>query len=286
MLVALFRLLSLVPLPIMHMLGVLLGWLVVAVSPTFRRHMRANMVRAGYQGHWSRAVGEAGKSLTELPFVWFARQARVERHCQVENFEFVQAMLTRGEPVMFLTPHLGCFELTAQMISLRTRITVMYRKPSKSALQPLVEGGRARANLLLAPATLAGVRILARELKKGFAVGILPDQTPHQGEGIWVNYFGAPAYTMTLPVKLQQMTAATLVLTYAERLPYGKGYRVHFVPFGALPDGTLHEQTQAINEAMERLIARCPAQYFWSYNRYKTPPGVEPPDSPPPSEKK
>jgi Kdo2-lipid IVA lauroyltransferase/acyltransferase len=140
----------------------------------------------------------------------------------------------------------------------------------------LVEGGRARNNLLLAPATLAGVRILVRELKKGFTVGILPDQTPQQGEGIWVDYFGRPAYTMTLPAKLQQMSGSNVVLTYAERLPKGKGYRVHFVPFGRLPEGSLQAQALAINVAMEQLIARCPAQYFWSYNRYKVPPGVAP----------
>jgi Kdo2-lipid IVA lauroyltransferase/acyltransferase len=151
-------------------------------------------------------------------------------------------------------------------------------------LRPLIEGARARSNLHLAPANLGGVRILARELKKGHCVGILPDQTPQEGEGVWADFFGRPAWTMSLPIKLQQMAKATIILTYAERLPGGRGYVVRFVPFDDLPDAPLAEQARAINQAMESLIARCPAQYFWSYNRYKTPKGVAaPPSAPPPA---
>jgi KDO2-lipid IV(A) lauroyltransferase len=74
---------------------------------------------------------------------------------------------------------------------------------------------------------------------------------------------------MTLPAKLAQMSGAQLVLSFAERLPLGKGYAIHFVAFDDALSGSLEQQTRAINAAMEQLIARCPAQYFWSYNRYK-----------------
>ena len=160
--------------------------------------------------------------------------------------------------------------------TLRTRITVMYRKPSKSALQPLVEGGRARANLLLAPASLAGGRILARELKKVFAVGILPDQTPHQGEGIWVDYFGTPAYTMTLAARLTESGAAVIVV-WAERLPAGAGYHFHLQAPTEPLHGSTEQRAQQINRELELLIRQCPQQYLWAYNRYKRPRGVEAP---------
>jgi KDO2-lipid IV(A) lauroyltransferase len=277
MLLLLFRLLSALPLPVLHAAGILLGFVVYGLSPTYRRRLRENLTRAGYAPHLRSAIAEAGKSIAELPFVWCAQQERVTAHCKMDNFVAVQARIDAGERILFLTPHLGCFELTAQMVSLHTRLTVMYRPPRKSLLQPLIEGARARGNLHLAPANLSGVRILARELKKGFPIGILPDQTPQEGEGVWADFFGRPAYTMTLPVKMQQMSGATILLTFAERLPHGRGYLIRFAPFGTLPEGTLAEQAQAINRAMEQLIARCPAQYFWSYNRYKTPPGVATP---------
>jgi KDO2-lipid IV(A) lauroyltransferase len=74
---------------------------------------------------------------------------------------------------------------------------------------------------------------------------------------------------MTLPAKMHQMSGATLVLSYAERLPFGRGYVIHFVRFDETLSGTPEQQARIINAAMETLIARCPSQYFWSYNRYK-----------------
>ena len=277
MLVTLFRLLSFLPLPLLHLLGSAFGWLVYVVAPSYRRRMRANLEVAGFKGALSGAVAEAGKAIVELPFVWCAAPERVARHATAENWEYVQAVLDAGRGIVFLTPHLGCFEITAQQIALRTPLTVMYRPPKQAALKPLVEGARARHNLHLAPANLSWVRILAKTLKKGQPIGLLPDQVPQQGEGVWAPFFGRSAYTMTLPAKLAQMGDAAVILVYAERLAAGKGFVVRFVPFDGDLSGDSAARAGAINHAMEQLIARCPAQYFWSYNRYKQPEGVAPP---------
>jgi KDO2-lipid IV(A) lauroyltransferase len=278
MLVPIFRLLSALPLPVLHSLGVALGWLVYLASPAYRRRLRANLEGAGYGPHWRDAVAEAGKAIVELPFVWCAAPERVARHATEENYELVQAALDAGRGIVFLTPHLGCFEITAQQVALRTALTVMYRPPRQAALKPLVEGARRRHNLQLAPANLAGVRMLAKNLKKGQPIGVLPDQVPQQGEGVWAPFFGRAAYTMTLPAKLAHMGKSPILLVYAERRPRGQGYVVRFVPFDGDLSGSPAEQAQAINRAMEQLIARCPAQYFWSYNRYKQPDGVAEPE--------
>ena len=279
MLVVLFRVLSVFPLPVLHALGAALGWLVYLLSPSYRRRLRANLRQAGYDGYLRAAVSEAGKAIVELAFVWCAKPERVARHATVENWELVQSKLDAGRGIVFLTPHLGCFEMTAQQIALKTALTVMYRPPRKNALKPLVEGARARHNLHLAPATLAGVRILAKTLKSGQPIGILPDQVPQEGEGTWAPWFGRTAYTMTLPAKLAQLGKADILLVYAERLPKGRGYVVRFVPFEGSLEGSASEQAASINRAMELLISRCPAQYFWSYNRYKQPDGVAAPGS-------
>lgn len=279
MLVVLFRTLSVFPLPLLHALGAALGWLVYGLSPSYRRRLRANLAQAGYDAHWRGAVAEAGKAAIELAFVWCARPDRVARHATVENWDLVQARLDAGRGIVFLTPHLGCFEMTAQQIALKTALTVMYRPPRKGALKPLVEGARARHNLHLAPANLSGVRILAKTLKGGQPIGLLPDQVPQEGEGVWAPFFGRNAYTMTLPAKLAQLGKADILLVYAERRPSGAGYIVRFVEFDGDLSGSGAEQAAAINRAMEQLIARAPAQYFWSYNRYKQPDGVAGPDS-------
>lgn len=277
MLVSLFRLLSFLPLPALHALGVAVGWLVFLLSPAYRHRLTDNITLAGHRSSLLKAVGEAGKGMFELPFIWCANPKRVLRTARIANWELVQQALDAKAGIVFLTPHLGCFEISAQSVARHSSLSVLYRPPRKAALKPLIEGARARANLHLAPANLAGVRILLKALKNGQAIGLLPDQVPQNGEGVWADFFGKPAYTMTLPAKLQQMSGAPIILAYAERLSWGRGYAIHFVPFKGELGDTPEQQARAINAAMEKLIARCPAQYIWSYNRYKTPRGVTPP---------
>jgi Kdo2-lipid IVA lauroyltransferase/acyltransferase len=277
MLVALFRLLSKLPLPVLHAFGTTLGWLVYLASPSYRHLLKGNIERAGFSRSLGASVAESGKSILELPFIWCAPQERVLRTAVIENWELAQATLDAQQGVIFLTPHLGCFEIIAQAIAAKTSLTALYRPPRKEALKPLIEGARARQNLHLAPANLTGVRALLKDLKKGKAIGLLPDQVPQHGEGVWADFFGKPAYTMTLSAKLHQMTGAPIILSYAERLPRGRGYVIHFAPFDEVLGNTPEEQARAINLAMEKLIARCPSQYFWSYNRYKSPDGVATP---------
>jgi KDO2-lipid IV(A) lauroyltransferase len=247
---------------------------VYLASPAYRSRLKDNINRAGYSGQLHPAIRESGKNLLELPFIWCAPPGKVLDKAKVENWELAQAALDSDKGVIFLTPHLGCFEIIAQAIAQRVPLTALYRPPRKAALKPLMEDARARANLNLAPANLAGVRTLLKTLKKGAAIGLLPDQVPQQGEGVWAHFYGKPAYTMTLPAKLHQMTGAVILLSYAERLPQGQGYSIRFVAFEEDLQGTPAQQASAINKAMEKLIARCPAQYFWSYNRYKSPPGA------------
>lgn len=274
MLINLFRFLSKLPLPVLHATGIALGWLVYFASPSYRNRLKENINRAGYIRYRNATIAESGKNILELPFVWCAPPEQVLATASIENWELAQSALDAGQGVIFLTPHLGCFEIIAQAIAAKIPLTALYRPPRKAALRPLMEQARARHNLALAPATLAGVRMLLKSLKKGKAIGLLPDQVPGNGEGIWADFFGKPAYTMTLPGKLHQMTGAPIILSYAERLSRGRGYVIRFVSFEEAPGETAAQQARAINAAMEKLIARCPAQYFWSYARYKTPAGV------------
>lgn len=274
MLVRVFQLLSHLPLRVLHLAGAALGWLVYLVSPSHRRRLRRNLSRAGYTGLRTAAIAASGKSILELAFVWCAPPQRVLATAQVDAWPIAQAALDSGRGVIFLTPHLGCFEIIAQAIAARVPLTALYRPPRQAALKPLMEGARSRPNLLLAPANLGGVRTLLKALKGGGAIGLLPDQVPQNGEGVWADFFGTPAYTMTLPAKLQQMTGATIILSYAERLPKGRGFLVRFVPCAPLTGATPQQQARMLNQAMEQLIAQCPSQYFWSYNRFKTPRGV------------
>jgi KDO2-lipid IV(A) lauroyltransferase len=210
-----------------------------------------------------RAIRETGKTIFELPKIWLRPNAEVVRRVtRVSGWELIDAGVAAGRGIVLLTPHLGCFEITAQYCASHRPITVLYRRAKQAWLAPLVEAGR--------------VRRLLKALKNGETIGLLPDQAPGTGEGIWAPFFGRPAYTMTLAARLAD-TGATVLMIYAERLTWGRGYHVHVQALSAPLIGDLAARTAQINGEIEQLIRRCPGQYLWAYNRYKTPAGAEPP---------
>ena len=271
-----FKALARLPLPLLHNLGALAGWLAWLLSTTYRRNFSAHIAQAGITQARTAAIAEAGKALLELPKIWLRAQDEVvERVVRVSGWELVVAAWSAGRGILFLTPHLGCFEITAQYYAAQKPITVLYRRPKQDWLAPLIEEGRG-ANLRLAPADLSGVRRLLKALKNGEAVGILPDQVPGKGEGAWVPFFGRPAYTMTLAARLAE-TGATVLLAYAERLHYGAGYHLKLFPLSAPLQGDLLQRAAQLNRELEALIRLCPEQYLWGYNRYKVPAGAAAP---------
>ena len=270
------RMLARLPLSLLHVLGTLLGWAMYGLSPTYRRHLRENLETAGYgQDAATRraAVASAGRLLLEVPAIWL--RPRTEFTSLVRRFEgreHIAAAHAAGAGIVFLTPHLGCFELAAQIAAEEFPITVLYRAPKLGWLQPLIEEGRGRENVRLARADVSGVRVLLRALKSGEAVGILPDQVPGIGEGEWVEFFGKPAYTMTLAARLAGRPGSVLLLAYVERLPSAGGYVLHVRPVPPAEPG--ESPLRHMNRALEGLIRDCPGQYLWGYNRYKQPRGA------------
>jgi Kdo2-lipid IVA lauroyltransferase/acyltransferase len=271
------KLIAALPLSVAHALGTVLGWVVYGISPTYRRNLRANLEQAGYRDARTRreAIAAAGQMITELPALWLRPHAEVAALVrEATGAEQALAARARGKPLLFLTPHLGCFEITAQYAALHTPITVLYRSPKLGWLEPLMREGRGRPNVRLAPADLSGVREIFAALKRGEAVGFLPDQVPGEGEGEWASFFGRPAYTMTLAARLAEREGVLCFLAYARRLPRGRGYSI---VVQRLPPPLAGETpTRHMNRALEALVRECPGQYLWSYNRYKVPAGARP----------
>lgn len=265
------------PLAFTHALGSALGWAMYGLSPTYRRHLRENLEAAGYRDARTRraAIAGAGRMLTELPAVWLRpRREVVALVRRIEGMEHVERARAAGRGIVFLTPHLGCFEISAQAAAEQFPITVLYRPPKLAWLQPMIEEGRGGDNVRLARADLSGVRELLAALARNEAVGILPDQVPGEGEGEWVEFFGKPAYTMTLAAKLAARPGSACLLAFGERLPGGAGYVLHIRPLPPAEPG--ESATRLVNRAVEALIRERPEQYLWGYNRYKAPKGAAP----------
>jgi KDO2-lipid IV(A) lauroyltransferase len=256
MLVFLFRLLSLLPLRWLHGLGRLLGRLVYALPGRYRERLRRNAARAGYaDARFAReAAAESGASMLELAWIWFRTDAALAR-VHAPNMHLAVSAQQAGRPVLFLTPHLGGFEISARYAARHNPITVLYRPPRQALLARLVEGARATSRVRTAPAALNGVRQLVRALRNG----------------AWAAFFGHPAYTMTLPARLARQPGTLVLGAVCERLPAGRGWHLHIEPITEPIPQAAEDQAAWVNNTMERLIRRRPQQYLWSYNRYKKP---------------
>lgn len=277
---SLLRLLARLPLRWYHALGGWLGWLVYWASPRYSSRLRANLRASGvwtdeadYRRILRSAIVEAGRQGIEILPLWFRPQDEVTRLVRACSGE--QGMIDAyrdGRGVILLTPHLGCFEISAIYAAARFPITVLYRPPHIRWLDKLMVAGRARGQEKLAPANIKGVRLLFKALKKGETIGVLPDQVPGEGEGVWVDFFGRPAYTMTLMGRLCESLDPAVFLGVARRLPRGSGYEIEVSRL----HGSLAGEAGArrMNAAVEAVVRKYPEQYLWSYNRYKHPAGA------------
>lgn len=283
LMVGIFELLARLPLPVLHRLGTLLGWTTYLFSRQYAARLRENLHNAGLEGSDAELgkllhanIREAGKGVLELPWVWRRPLEDVAASVkQCHGWEYVEAAHSRGKGVIMLTPHMGCFEIIGLYIAARLPMTCMYRPPRWKFLDTLMHEGRARGQMKLVPADFGGVRRLLKALKRGDIIGVLPDQVPGNGEGEWAPFFGRPAYTMTLIGRLMESSGAPVVMCYCERLADGAGYVLNFAPLNLDLSRSVPQQ---INAALEEVIRSHPEQYLWSYNRYKVPLGVLPPN--------
>jgi KDO2-lipid IV(A) lauroyltransferase len=264
---------SLLPLPAVHGLGVCLGWIGSILSLKYARLTKINLQSSGiYQDEteFKRAlrqnIGESGKALLETLAIWFRndkRQLSLVR--SFDGWNHIEAGLASGKGIIFLTPHMGCFEITSLYVATRHPVTVLYRPPRHAWMLPLMNMGRKRGKIILAQANVHGVKQLLQAIKRGEAIGMLPDQAPLEGEGEWAPFFGRPAYTMTLVSKLAKKTGAQVLMVFGERVSYGRGYDIHIRP---IADGGINTPT-LLNTEIERTVMQCPTQYLWGYDRYK-----------------
>jgi KDO2-lipid IV(A) lauroyltransferase len=271
----------------MFNLGGWLGWAAWLLSPRLRRVSRHNARQAGIAAAAQRdSIAQAGRLVAELPRLWLRPATQpIADPVRWEGAELIEQRLGRPGGLLLLTPHMGSFELAGQAVAerfgARQPMTVLYRPARQTWLRELEETARARPGMATAPANLAGVRQMIRALRRGETVGLLPDQVPPAGQGVWAPFFGAPAYTMTLAARLAQQTGAQVLSLWCERLPAGAGYvvRVSELP-EPLPEPTGDDEAvqlaaaTAINRAMEALIRQNPGQYLWAYDRYKRPRGA------------
>ena len=276
-----FKGIGALPLAAVQVIGAFLGVFTYLISSHYRKLFRAHYlaVTTKYQlpvKIWSAAAG-SGMLFADSLWVWKNPKKSLDL-VEVLHFDIVESALSEGHGLLMLTPHLGCFEVMPRIMAQHYPATILYRPARQKWLNEIVEEGRNYPNLHFVPTNLNGVRQMTRALTRGEAIGILPDQVPSGGEGIWSPFFGRPAYTTILPARLANRHQTPVVMFTAVRKKWGAGWLMQakrIEPFSKEPQIAAQE----LNLAIENAILCAPEQFLWAYNRYKHPTGADLPPS-------
>ncbi|MGB5180066.1 MAG: lysophospholipid acyltransferase family protein [Gammaproteobacteria bacterium] len=271
------------PLPILHGIGVCIGWGLFLIPNRSRQTSEINIALCWPELSTrerrillQKSLRETGKTIIETSALWL-RPGENALHLikRVDGNELVEQVIARGSGAILATPHLGAWEAAGLYGSAHFKITCLYRPLKIRELEHLVQTARNRLGGNYVPATATGIRLLYKALDQGGVVAMLPDQEPQAGTGMFAPFFGIPAYSMVFLARLSARTGTPVIFAWCERLSWGRGYHLHF---RALPEGVhadIHTAVTAINQAVEDCVRECPEQYQWSYRRFKTRPDGE-----------
>ncbi|WP_312366879.1 lauroyl acyltransferase [Stenotrophomonas sp.] len=213
----------------------------------------------------------------ETLYLWTHDPARnLSRHLRERHGEALyDAALASGKGVIVIAPHYGNWELLNQWLASRGPIAIVYAPPENPVGDEFLQLCRGGDNVRQVRAEGPAVRQLFKVIKEGGATGILPDQQPKNGDGVFVPFFGIQALTMTLVNRLAERTGATLLYGWCERTGPDLDFALHIEPAEAqIADPDLQLAAASLSSGIERIARRDPAQYQWTYKRYTLrPPG-------------
>lgn len=281
----LLRLVSLFPLSVAHELGCMLGRFLYLtnndLSRTTRRNIDLCFPELDYQQKdilVRDALQQAGMSMLECGALWFWHVDKVLGLIkEISGREILEEAMHKNKGVILIAPHIGAWEIIGLYCPQYWPMTILFKVPSMKGMEQLLRKVRERAGTTLAPAGTTGVRELRKALSRNELIGILPDQDPGLGSGVFAPFFDIQANTMTLVSRLASKTGATVLVVYAERLPKGQGYNIHF---SATPDCLVDTDpvvaAACLNSVVEACARKLPEQYQWAYKRFKSRPKGEP----------
>ena len=264
---------SCIPLAIIQLLGILIGYVFHFINKKSKFLLVQNLTFSNlYQNKndlseaINKNISETGKTIMESFAIWASKERRILNWVnEIKGLSEIEKAHSKKKGIIFLTPHLGCYEITSIYYGSKYPLTILYRPPRQKWLERLIKEGRQKGLNVLAPTNKMGIKKILTALKKGEAVGILPDQAANKGEGEWADFFGRPAYTMILVSKLAKKTGATVIMAFGERLSIGKGFDIHFKTLQSSDISS----PRKLNKILENEIRFAPTQYLWNYDKHK-----------------
>ncbi len=283
---ALLRLLSLIPLAWLHVLATPVGQL-LSLLPWRKNTIIATNLELCFpelDDRQRRALHRANlvamtRLALETPAASFWSKPKLLRSIRsVQGWEHVEQARREERSLLFVSGHIGNWELLTLYLSVHLPMVFLYRAPQSSGADRLIRDTRGRFGAELAPSGSPAMRLILRQLASGGGVGLLCDQQPKQGEGVFAPFFGIEALTMTLVNRLVRHTGCQPLFIDCRRQGPGHGFAIHIEPADpALGADDIRLATTTMNQAVETMVRRAPEQYLWIYKRF----GLRPPGEPP-----
>lgn len=280
----LIRILGILPLPLNHAIGHVVGRLANSFDNELRHVARINVAlyfpelsRREQRRLVKKHLIEIGKTFTETACLWnWPKDKLVSKIRKVHNIELIDKPMHQGQGVILALPHLGSWEALGLYLSCHYPITSIVKPHPIASVDRLISQARQRYGANTVPTDINGVRGLMNALKKGEIIWIMVDQVPGEGNGIYSPFFSRQALTATLAPKLCAKTHSAVIMAYAERLSWGRGYEIHIMDLGSdINNDDTAAITRTINRGIEHCARQLPAQYQLSYRRYKVLPKGE-----------
>jgi lipopolysaccharide heptosyltransferase II len=270
---------SALPLPVLFILGQLLGFCAWIVLGNYRHLAQRNIaiafgtekspreLRSLVRRHFQRLGGNllCSIKLGVMPLEKVA--ARIE----TENLDVIHRQLRAGRPVVLILSHLSNWELFAHILPKYigyVRNGTIYQNLGNRFIDEHVRCARGRAGVEMFNRK-GGFEKAIKLLREGGAIGILSDQ--HSGDsGLWVPFFGRLASTSPLPGLLAKRTGAALVgvAIYTDGLAR---WRIVVSPALEAEHASVELLTAKTNDLIAAQIRRAPEDWFWVHNRWKMP---------------
>ncbi len=210
---------------------------------------------------------ETLKAICELGVVWRRYPEKFpELIKEVKGQEVLNSALAQKQGVLLAAPHFGNWEVLNLWLSRYDDFAFLYKPPGNPRIEQLLLDYRGQGGAKQITADGKGVRTMMKHLAHKGIMAMLPDQQPKSGQGVYAEFMGQPAYSMTLFSKIARKTGAPVVLAVAER--QSDGFVIHFKKADDGIYGDIQKSVTSLNRDIADLVAINPAQYQWTYKRF------------------
>ena len=216
-----------------------------------------------------------GKNVVEFMLFRRMNPKQIQQSVSFEGVQHVENALALGKGAIILTGHFGNWELLAASISTNVSpLTPIVRELRSPRLNALVSKYREKAGYSTIDRN-TGVRQALRCLRNNNLLGIVVD-VDTSVNGVFVDFFGKPAYTPYSPIAFALKTGASILPAFIIRQPDGT-HRAIIEPPLTLErcddkENELVINTQKYTKVIESYIRKNPEQWIWMHQRWKTRP--------------